>query len=182
MITRTLSIQETIQDKEIWQELLSYANFLTKDSDNAKDLLQETLLKALKYKASFTPWTNSKARLYTIMKNTFIDMCRKEKKYIKIEDWFFAAYTWHHTTYNEWESKIWCQDIEEYIANIEENLAKAFLLSYEWYKYKEIAYIFDIPIWTVKARIHRARQELQKALIQKNPHYKYRLKKNYRLR
>src|SRR5690606_15334486 len=69
---------------EFNHELLSYQNplkyfalKLTSDNEDAEDLLQETYLKALKYKNKFQERTNLKAWLYTIMKNTFINNYRK---------------------------------------------------------------------------------------------------------
>jgi RNA polymerase sigma factor (sigma-70 family) len=54
-----------------------FALSLTKDKEQAQDLLQETLLKALTYKDKFTPDTNLKAWMHTIMRNTFINDYRK---------------------------------------------------------------------------------------------------------
>jgi RNA polymerase sigma factor (sigma-70 family) len=53
---------------------------LTKDRDNALDLLQESLMRALTYRDKFRDNTNFKAWLYTIMKNTFINDHRRTKR------------------------------------------------------------------------------------------------------
>ena len=69
---------------EFNNQLLSFQNplkyfalKLTADNEDAEDLLQETFLKALKYKNKFEDKTNLKAWLYTIMKNTFINNYRR---------------------------------------------------------------------------------------------------------
>ena len=71
---------------EFNQQLISFQNplkyfalKLTSDNEDAEDLLQETFLKALKYKDKFQEATNLKAWLYTIMKNTFINNYRRSR-------------------------------------------------------------------------------------------------------
>jgi len=78
---------------EFYDELLTYQNplkyfalKLTADNEDAEDLLQETFLKALKYKDKFQEKTNLKAWLYTIMKNTFINNYRRKVKRKTIMD------------------------------------------------------------------------------------------------
>ena len=62
------------------KSLLGFAYRFTSNQEDAKDLLQETFLKALKYKDKFAQSTNLKAWLYTIMKNTFINAYRKASR------------------------------------------------------------------------------------------------------
>ena len=66
--------------------LYFYAVRLTTDKENAKDLLQETLLKALAYKNKFRENTNFKAWVYTIMKNTFINNYRRNIRASEVFD------------------------------------------------------------------------------------------------
>ena len=63
-----------------------FALSLTSNSEDAKDLLQDTLVKAIVYKDKFTDATNLKAWLYTIMKNTFINNYRRSVKVNQIID------------------------------------------------------------------------------------------------
>lgn len=60
-------------------ELHCFAYKLTADKDEAEDLLQETMLKALDNKDKFNPGTNFKSWMYTIMRNAFINNCRAKK-------------------------------------------------------------------------------------------------------
>ncbi len=60
--------------------LFSFAFSFTKDTDDANDLFQETMLKAINYSSQFKEGTNLKAWLYTIMRNTFINNYRKSSK------------------------------------------------------------------------------------------------------
>ena len=59
------------------EKLARFALSLTSNKDDAKDLLQETMLKAITYRDQFVQYTNLKAWTYTIMKNTFINNYRR---------------------------------------------------------------------------------------------------------
>lgn len=61
----------------IQTELFRFAFKLTADREEANDLLQETSLKALDNEGKFTPDTNFKGWMYTIMRNIFINNYRK---------------------------------------------------------------------------------------------------------
>ncbi len=61
-------------------KLYYFALSLTSDSDKARDLVQETYLKALTYRDKFSADTNLMAWVYTIMKNTFINEYRRNVK------------------------------------------------------------------------------------------------------
>src|SRR5690606_25457319 len=60
--------------------LKTYARNFTRDQDDANDLVQDTLLKAVTYFRNFKEGTNLKGWLYTIMKNTFINNYRRVVK------------------------------------------------------------------------------------------------------
>ena len=63
----------------VQSELFRFAFKLTADREEANDLLQETSLKALDNEEKFTPDTNFKGWMYTIMRNAFINNCRTKK-------------------------------------------------------------------------------------------------------
>src|SRR4026207_379865 len=60
--------------------LKPFANNLTKDSETAKDLFQETLYKALANQEKYNVGTNIKPWLFTIMRNIFINDYRRKAK------------------------------------------------------------------------------------------------------
>lgn len=60
--------------------LRAYARALTRDLSEADDLVQETLLKALRHHARFTPGTQLKAWLFTILRNTHFTAVRKRMR------------------------------------------------------------------------------------------------------
>jgi RNA polymerase sigma-70 factor (ECF subfamily) len=147
-----------------FKSALSYfALSLTCNSEDAKDLLQDTLVKAIVYKDKFADTTNLKAWLYTIMKNTFINNYRKSVKVNKIVDNTKDLYFMNipqNSGVSSPVAQISIKDINYAIDGLGEDLKVPFKLFFEGYKYKEIADQFDLPIGTVKSRIYLARKQL----------------------
>jgi RNA polymerase sigma factor (sigma-70 family) len=141
---------------------------LTRDSDDAKDLVQETLLKAFVNRDKFRPGTNLKAWLYTIMRNTFINHYNKITKRSSSVD--TTEYIQLHPSdermiaVNGSSGEFALQDIHAAIDKLEEDLRAPFMMYYVGYKYLEIAEKLKLPIGTVKNRIHLARKELKQEL------------------
>jgi RNA polymerase sigma-70 factor (ECF subfamily) len=150
--------------------LFNFALRLTYERHDANDLVQDTYLKAYRFVGSFQRGTNAKAWLFRILKNTFInEFRRKSKEPAKVD-------------YNEVESFVNVDDvvspmaslktenkqhlIGDEIANALNSLAIDFrtiliLSDLEGFKYEEMAKILDIPIGTVRSRLHRARHLLK---------------------
>lgn len=149
------------------KSLRPFAVRLTKDSEEANDLLQETLMKAYIHRDKFTDGTNLKAWLYTIMKNTFITnyqrMARK-RTFIDTTENLHYINSPGYVTQNNALGQFALNDIHEAISKLEENHRKPFVMYFTGYKYHEIADMLRIPIGTVKNRIHLARKELKEAL------------------
>jgi RNA polymerase sigma-70 factor (ECF subfamily) len=141
---------------------------LTRDADDAKDLVQETLLKALLNKDKFKAGTNLKAWLYTIMRNTFINNYNKiTKRSSNIDSTEYFQYfntDENYITVNGATSEFVVTDINEAISRLNEEFRTPFMMYYIGYKYLEIAEKLNIPIGTVKNRIHIARKELKQVL------------------
>lgn len=144
-----------------------FALSLTSNSEDAKDLLQDTLLKAIVYKDKFTDATNLKAWLYTIMKNTFINNYRRAIKTNQIIDNTKDLYYLNipqNSGFVSPSSQIAIKDINKAINGLPEDLQVPFKLYFEGYKYKEIADNFNLPIGTIKSRIFLARKKLMHEL------------------
>jgi len=138
---------------------------LTRDMEEANDLVQDTLLKAIANRDKFTEGTNLKAWLYTIMKNTFITNYHrlvKRKAYIDNTLQFYN--TSDYTTDNSANSKMTMDEISSAIEKLNYEYKTPFMMYFKGYKYHEIADILDIPIGTVKNRIHIARKQLKQDL------------------
>ncbi|MDW8345359.1 MAG: RNA polymerase sigma factor [Bacteroidia bacterium] len=151
------------------KSLKPFALKLTKDPEDAKDLLQETMLKAYNNRDKFAEGTNLKAWLYTIMKNTFIT---NYQRVVKRNTFIDTTENLHYinslensvenTAYNEFTNS----DIQAAINKLDEAYRVPFMMHYRGFKYHEIAEKLRIPIGTVKNRIHIARKDLKVMLKQ----------------
>jgi RNA polymerase sigma factor (sigma-70 family) len=153
--------------KEQYKPLRGYAMKLTQDAEDANDLVQETMLKAFSNHEKFEEGTNLKGWLYTIMKNIFINNYRRMVKgnifTDDTENQYYINQT-SLTTHNEGESILVMKEMTAAIDLLSENLKTPFLMSYQGYKYEEIASYLSVPLGTVKIRIHVARQKLKTSL------------------
>jgi len=147
--------------------LKGFAYKFTYSDDDASDLVQETFLKALKYKDKFKEQTNLKAWLYTIMKNTFINNYRKAIKANTILDSTDENYFIDLSETSKTETpdeKLAYKEIVAEINSLSDEYRVPFQMHYNGFKYKEIAEKLDLPIGTIKSRIFLARQKLSEAL------------------
>ena len=162
------AVEFTRQVQETTVSLRPAAITLTRDAEDARDLVQETLLKALTNRDKFKAGTNLKAWLYTIMRNTFINNYNKITKRSSRVDAsdYFQYYTTDENfiTYNQATATFTMADINQAINSLSEDFRKPFMMYYIGYKYLEIAEQLQIPIGTVKNRIHIARKALKKDL------------------
>ncbi|HWK06041.1 MAG TPA: RNA polymerase sigma factor [Puia sp.] len=146
--------------------LKPYAINFTKDGEDAKDLLQETIYRALTYREKFNEGTNIQAWLFTIMRNTFINRYRRrvrEKKIFQPDPGGFLEYR-SPATANLAESRLGSKEIQEALHKLPESCQIPFRLYFEGYQYQEIADIMDIALGTIKSRIHLARKLLKEKI------------------
>ncbi|MHA4894625.1 sigma-70 family RNA polymerase sigma factor [Pedobacter sp. PWIIR3] len=145
----------------------AFAMKLTRDVEDANDLVQDTLIKAIRYAALFKEGTNLKAWLFIIMKNTFINSYRKlvrKQGVMDVCEDLSSVQLSTSASSNLGENKFALEDINKAIKNLPENCSVPFLRYFEGYKYHEIADELNVPIGTVKTRIHMARQMLKASL------------------
>ena len=151
--------------------MYNFAFRLTYDEDDAKDLVQDTYLKAYRFAESFQKGTNAKAWLYRILKNSFInDFRKKSKEPAKVD------YQEVENSDNVDEDKTVDLRIDavrdmlgDEISLALSSLAVDFrtviiLCDLEGFTYDELSKILDIPIGTVRSRLHRARNLLKEKL------------------
>ena len=147
--------------------LKPFAFTLTRDNDSAKDLLQETMYRALVNKDKYNVGTNIKAWIYTIMRNIFINDYRKKSKQPVMTDAtdndFFIDSNQKSIANNAEGSMQW-KEIQNAIHKLPEIFRHPFVLYYEGYKYNEIAEVLTIPLGTIKSRIHFSRKILREQL------------------
>ena len=147
--------------------LKPYALKLTKDNEDANDLLQETVFKAYSNRNKFEEGTNLKAWMYTIMRNTFITnyqrMVRRNTFIDTTENNHFINST-SSKVENKAQGNFVLRDIDKAINSLRDIYREPFTMYFQGFKYHEIADRLEIPIGTVKNRIHIARKELKDAL------------------
>lgn len=144
--------------------LHSFAYSLTKNTEDARDLYQETAFRALTNREKFRPGTNFKAWLFTIMKNIFINNYRKKVKANTIIDSTDNQYyinSGNNAISNKAESSIMMKELTRMIDRLDDSIRVPFLMHYQGYKYQEIADYLELPLGTVKSRIFFARKDLK---------------------
>ena len=159
---------------EFNQLLLQNADFLkpfavnlTRDTEAANDLYQETLYKALANREKYNVGTNIKAWLFTIMRNIFINNYRRKAKQKTIFDNTpneFLINQKQATVSNGAESDMRIKEINAAIQGLPEIFRTPFLLYFDGYKYNEIAEVLHEPLGTIKSRIHFARKLLKELI------------------
>ncbi len=144
--------------------LKPFALKLTNDNESAKDLLQETIYRALANKEKYNFGTNIKAWLFTIMRNIFINDYRKKIKQNIIfdhsENEFLINYN-QLSIANTAESALRLKEIQTAIHQLPAIFRNPFMLYFDGYKYYEIAVLLREPLGTIKSRIHFARKLLK---------------------
>ena len=166
-----------IFEKEFLPHIHSIYNFayrITFNEDDAKDLVQETYLKSFRFIDSFETGTNAKAWLFRILKNSFINEFRKKNKEpVKLDYQEVETYYNSDEVSNMIASNLQVEAIKEMIGD-EVSIALntldvdfrtvIILCDLEGFSYEEMALILDIPIGTVRSRLHRARSLLKEKL------------------
>ena len=149
--------------------LKPFAVSLTRDQEIAKDLLQETLYKALANQDKYSTGTNIKAWLFTIMRNIFINEYRRKAKQRTI-----FGNSANETLINSGkvivsnggENSLLLKEIHKAIYQLPQIFKIPFLLYFEGYRYHEISGSLNEPLGTIKSRIHFARKLLKEQLSQ----------------
>ena len=165
------TIEFNTQLLNIESHLQQFAYSLTNNEDDAKDLVQDTLLKAITNQEKYEDETNLKAWTFTIMKNTFINNYRRKVKsntLIDTTDDLYFINTSGDSPIDIAESKQATKEIVKAIKRLEPEQRKPFEMHVAGYKYKEIADHMDISIGTVKSRIFFTRKKLMDELKEFN--------------
>lgn len=167
------NLEFNTQFKNLSSMLQAFAYNLTKNTEDAKDLFQETAYRAMTNRDKFHPGTNLKAWLFTIMKNIFINNYRKKVKANTIMDStdnLFYINSGATTISNAGDSNIMVKELTQMIDGLEESIRIPFMMHYQGFKYQEIADHFELPLGTVKSRIFFARKELKDMVKKRYEH------------
>ncbi len=161
------AVEFNYQLTNLSSNLERFALSLTSNMEDAKDLLQETFVKAITYRDKFEENTNLKAWTFTIMKNTFINNYRRNVKANTTFDHTDDLYYLNINTESKSttpDSEYSVKEIQKSIAELTDEFRLPFVMHTQGYKYKEIADILDLKIGTVKSRIFFTRKKLMEKL------------------
>lgn len=151
----------------VQDELLRFAYKLTSNREDANDLLQETSLKALDNEEKFTPDTNFKGWMYTIMRNIFINNYRKvvrDQTFIDQTDNLYHLNLPQDSGFDSTEGAYDLKEIHNALNALPSEYRIPFSMHVSGFKYREIADKLELPLGTVKSRIFFTRQKLQEDL------------------
>lgn len=171
-----------IKDEEFIREamphenaLYNYALKISGNADDAQDLVQETYFKAYRHFDKFQSGTNSKAWMFMILKNSFINEYRKSKRepykldYDQIQNFYDNVKSDRAQENNldkEFYNDLLDDELTVAIDRLPTKMREVFLLSdLEGYSYEETAKLVGCPVGTVRSRLHRARHMLQEGLM-----------------
>lgn len=165
-------------NKEIIPHLDVMYNFalrLTTDPVDAEDLVQDTIVKAYRFFSSYENGTNAKAWLFRILKNSFINNYRKTSKKPQQVDYdevssYYESVRAERTETSDLENLMFRELMDDEMSIALKQLPEDFrtvvlLCDVEGYTYEEIANMLDVPIGTIRSRLHRGRNLLKTELI-----------------
>jgi len=141
-----------------------FAMKFTKDVEDANDLVQDTIIKAIRYRDLYKSGTNLRGWLFTIMRNTFINDYRRSSRrneVIQVSEDLTSYQLQGSAETNRGVNTFIMEDINKALEKLQPEYSTPFLKYFEGFKYHEIAEELNIPIGTVKTRIHLARQILK---------------------
>ena len=161
-------------EREMIPHLDSLYNFairLTADPIDAEDLVQDTIVKAFRFFGSYEKGTNAKAWLFRILKNSYINNYRKKSKQPQQVDYDEVS-TYYENVRSEQSDTTDMEDImyrdllDDQITRALQRLPEDFrtvvlLCDVEGFTYEEIANMLDVPIGTIRSRLHRGRNLLR---------------------
>ena len=151
----------------VQNDLLRFAYKLTSDREEANDLLQETSLKALDNEEKYTPDTNFKGWMYTIMRNIFINNYRKivrEQTFVDQTDNQYHLSMPQDSGFASTEGAYDLKEMHRIVNALPRDYKVPFSMHVSGFKYREIAERLGLPLGTVKSRIFFTRQKLQDEL------------------
>jgi RNA polymerase sigma-70 factor (ECF subfamily) len=154
--------------------MYNFAIRLTTDPTEAEDLVQDTIVKAFRFFNSYEKGTNAKAWLFRILKNSYINNYRKKSKqphqvdYDEVSSYYETVRSEQSDT-TDMEDIMYRDMLDDQVTRALQRLPEDFrtvvlLCDVEGFTYEEIANMLDVPIGTIRSRLHRGRNLLRAEL------------------
>ena len=154
------------QYNENYDTLVNYAKKFCHTQSDALDIVQDASIKAYKKRDTIESSDNFNGWMYVIIKNTFFNKyekkTRRRKLFDKAPKHLFKMF--NNTSSNKGVSRLKWANIMKRVSNVKNIYRKPFFMHYKGYSYEDIACHLDIPIGTVKSRIHSAKKLMRKEL------------------
>jgi RNA polymerase sigma-70 factor, ECF subfamily len=142
--------------------LRAFAISLVGKIDSADDLVQETVMKAWANRTRFTPGTNLRAWLFTILRNEFYTAFRKRRREVEDADGAIAARVGVHP---EQDGHMDMVDMQKALSRLPVDQREALVLvTASDMSYEEAAAVCGVAVGTIKSRVNRARAKLSEQL------------------
>lgn len=142
--------------------LRAFAISLCGRTDQADDLVQDTLVKAWSNIESYTPGTNLRAWLFTILRNSFYSHLRKRRREVEDVDGVHSGALFVEASQSE---HIRMREFRHALGLLPEDQREALVLvGAAGYSYEETAEICGCAVGTIKSRVNRARRKLASLL------------------
>ena len=166
MATSASTTSDQFQNRlmSLQANMLNFAFMLTSNRDDAYDLLQDTMLKALDNQDKYVDNTNFKGWVFTIMRNIFINNYRRASRAATIIDQTEDLYHLNlsqDSGFETPEGSFGANEITDAINAFADEYRIPFSMHVAGYKYNEIAEKMNLPLGTIKSRIFFARKKLQ---------------------
>jgi len=156
--------------------IYNFALRLTTDPNDAEDLVQDTIVKAFRFFSSYEKGTNAKAWLFRILKNSYINNYRKKSKqphqvdYDEVSQYYESIRSEQSET-TDLEDLMYREMLDDDVTRALTQLPEDFrtvvmLCDMEGFTYEEIANMLDVPIGTIRSRLHRGRNLLRVQLLE----------------
>ncbi len=155
--------------------IYNFALKLTAEPNDAEDLVQETIVKAFRFFNSYEKGTNAKAWLFRILKNSYINIYRKKSRQPNQVDYDEVA-TYYESVRSDYKEttdledlmyrEMMDDDVTKALSDLPEDFRTVVMLcDIEGFTYEEIANMLDVPIGTIRSRLHRGRNLLKTQLM-----------------
>lgn len=156
---------------DMQQNLKIFASMLSYTEEDAEDLTQDTIIKAISNKEKFRDKQNIRAWVFTIMKNLFINSYRRNGNYRKIilkASESDNMVSWDKCKIEDTDSCVHIGELWDAVERLDNKYRFPFVYHIKGYKYREISELMNLPIGTIKSRIYYARKSLTEDLVELN--------------